>query len=151
MCNQFSPGLPKKEESVKVNIGFPVERTNGWSVGRLVYGHLMTKFSGMGRFTLLRGSAHAHAKRVHRCGALLLSKCKISFWRLTMTSQTAHFKNNVSSAEETKKKYSFMHPLASKSFELDPVSSTILLGCLDLLCPVIWKIVKLSLETCHAH
>ena len=40
-----------------------------------------------------------------------------------------------------------VHPLASKSCELDPVPSRILLGCLDLLCPVIWKIVKLSLET----
>ena len=40
-----------------------------------------------------------------------------------------------------------MHPLASKSCELDPVPSRILLGCLDLLCPVTWKIVKPSLET----
>ena len=40
-----------------------------------------------------------------------------------------------------------MHPLASKSCELDPVPSRILLGCLDLLCPVIWRIVNLSLET----
>ena len=46
MCNQFSPGLPKWLESVKVNIGFPVERTDG----RSVYGHVITKFSGMGRF-----------------------------------------------------------------------------------------------------
>ena len=46
-----------------------------------------------------------------------------------------------------------VHPLASKSCELDPVPSRILLDCLDLLCPVIWKIVILSLETdlCHAH
>ena len=40
-----------------------------------------------------------------------------------------------------------VQPLASKSCELDPVPFRILLGCLDLLCPVIWKIVKLSLET----
>ena len=40
-----------------------------------------------------------------------------------------------------------LHPLASKSYELDPFPSRILLGCLDLLCPVIWKIVNLSLET----
>ena len=40
-----------------------------------------------------------------------------------------------------------VHPLASKSCELDPVPSRLLLGCLDLLCPVIWKIVNLSLET----
>ena len=38
-------------------------------------------------------------------------------------------------------------PLASKSCELDPVPSSILLDCLDLLFPVIWKIVNLSLET----
>ena len=29
MCNQFPPGLPKQLESVKVNIGFPVVRTDG--------------------------------------------------------------------------------------------------------------------------
>ena len=37
--------------------------------------------------------------------------------------------------------------ILSENCELDPVPSRILLGCLDLLCPVIWKIVKLSLET----
>ena len=45
---------PKKLESVKVNIGFSVVRTDGLSggrsVGRSVYDHLITKFSGMGRF-----------------------------------------------------------------------------------------------------
>ena len=40
-----------------------------------------------------------------------------------------------------------VHALASKSCELDPVPSRTLLSCLDLLCSVIWKIVKLSLET----
>ena len=40
-----------------------------------------------------------------------------------------------------------VHPLASKSCDLDPVPSRLLLGCLDLLFPVIWKIVNLSLET----
>ena len=38
---------------MKVNIGFPVVRTDG----RAVYGHVITKFSGMGRFTKLWGSA----------------------------------------------------------------------------------------------
>ena len=51
MCNQFSPGLPKKLESVKVNIGFPVVWTDGLSGGRSVYGHVIIKFHGMGRFT----------------------------------------------------------------------------------------------------
>ena len=51
MCNQFSPGLPRKLESVKVNIGFPVVRTDGLSGGRSVYGHVIIKFHGMGRFT----------------------------------------------------------------------------------------------------
>ena len=37
--------------------------------------------------------------------------------------------------------------IEQKSCELDPVPSRILLGCLDLLCPVIWKIVKLFLDT----
>ena len=31
MFNQFTPGLPKKLERVKVNIGFPVVRTDGLS------------------------------------------------------------------------------------------------------------------------
>ena len=39
---------PKLAKSVRVTIGFPVVRTDGgWSV----YGHVITKFSGMGRFT----------------------------------------------------------------------------------------------------
>ena len=33
---------------MKVNIGFTVVRTDGQ---RAVYGHVITKFSGMGRFT----------------------------------------------------------------------------------------------------
>ena len=32
-CQLFSPGLPKWLESVKVNIGFPVLRTDGRSGG----------------------------------------------------------------------------------------------------------------------
>ena len=36
MCNQFSPGLPKQLECVKVNIGFPVVRTESRSGGRSV-------------------------------------------------------------------------------------------------------------------
>ena len=46
MCNQLSPGLPKELESVRVNIGIPVVRTDGRSVARSV-GHVITKFSGM--------------------------------------------------------------------------------------------------------
>ena len=34
MCNQFSPELPKKLESVKVYIGFPVVGTDDLSGGR---------------------------------------------------------------------------------------------------------------------
>ena len=45
MCNQFSPGLPKKLESVKVN-GFPVVRTDGLSGGRSLYGHVLPNFLG---------------------------------------------------------------------------------------------------------
>ena len=36
-------------ESVRVDIGMPGVRTDGRSVGRSV-GHVITKFSGMGRF-----------------------------------------------------------------------------------------------------
>ena len=41
MCNQFSPGLPKKLESVKVNIGFPVGG-DGRSLGRVAAGRRCT-------------------------------------------------------------------------------------------------------------
>ena len=51
---------PKLAKSVSVNIGFPVVRTDG---GRSVYGHVITKFSGMGRNTKQWGSAHARALR----------------------------------------------------------------------------------------
>ena len=46
MYNQLSPGLPKELESVRVNIGLPVVRTDGRSVARSL-GHVITKFSGM--------------------------------------------------------------------------------------------------------
>ena len=46
MCNQSS-GLLNYLESVRVNIGFSVVRRDG----RSVYGQVITKFSGMGRFT----------------------------------------------------------------------------------------------------
>ena len=37
---------------MRVNIGMPVVRTDGQRAGgRAVYGHVITKFSGMGRFT----------------------------------------------------------------------------------------------------
>ena len=36
---------------------------DGQSYVRSVYGHVITKFSGMGRFTYLWGSAHARALR----------------------------------------------------------------------------------------
>ena len=41
--------------------------------GRAVYGHVITKFSGMGRFTKLWGSAHAHAKRARGAPLLIYS------------------------------------------------------------------------------
>ena len=44
---------PKLAKSVRVNVGFPVVRTDG---GRSVCGHVITKFSGMGRFTKQWGS-----------------------------------------------------------------------------------------------
>ena len=47
MYKQFPPGHPKQLESVKVNIGFPVVRTDGRSGDRSEYGQLITKFSGM--------------------------------------------------------------------------------------------------------
>ena len=47
VCNISLPVLPNWLESVRLNIGYPVVRTDG----RAVYGHVITKFSGMGRFT----------------------------------------------------------------------------------------------------
>ena len=40
--------LGTRLESVRLNIGFAVVRTDGRAA---VYGHVITKFSGMGRFT----------------------------------------------------------------------------------------------------
>ena len=65
---------PKLAKSVRVSIGC---RTDGRSAvgGRWsVYGHVSTKFSGMGRFTKLWGSAHARASRLR--GAPLLEWCR---------------------------------------------------------------------------
>ena len=45
MCVQYQSSCAPK--LAKVNTGFPVVRTDG----RAVYGHVITKFSGMGRFT----------------------------------------------------------------------------------------------------
>ena len=60
---------------MKVNIGFPVVRSDGRAAGgRAVYGHVITKFSGMGRFTQLWGSAHACVLRARRA-PLKLSTC----------------------------------------------------------------------------
>ena len=56
MCSQFSPGLPglpQYLESVGVNIGMVLRADGGWSV----YGHVITKFSGMDRFTYPCGAA----------------------------------------------------------------------------------------------
>ena len=41
-----------------------------------MYGHVITKFSGMGRFTKLWGSAHTRAKRVRGAPLLLSSLAK---------------------------------------------------------------------------
>ena len=45
MCVQYQSSCAPK--LARVNIGCPVVRTDG----RAVYGHVITKFSGMGRFT----------------------------------------------------------------------------------------------------
>ena len=34
MCNQFSPGLPKQLQCLRVNIGMPVVRIDDRAVGR---------------------------------------------------------------------------------------------------------------------
>ena len=58
---------------MKVNIGCLVVRTDGGREGgRSVYGHVITTFSGMGRFTKLRGYAHARTSRARRSSAMNL-------------------------------------------------------------------------------
>ena len=47
VCNISHAVLPNWLESVRLNIGFPVVRTDGLAV----YGEVITKFSGMVRFT----------------------------------------------------------------------------------------------------
>ena len=44
VCNISLPVLTNLLESVRLNIGFSVVQTDG----RAVYGHVITKFSGMG-------------------------------------------------------------------------------------------------------
>ena len=59
---------------LRVNIGFPVVRTDG----RSAYGHVITKFSGMGRFTKLCGSAHARVElRYYQSNKKRGKKCHI--------------------------------------------------------------------------
>ena len=49
VCNLSFTVLPNYLESVRLNIGFPVVRTDDRR--RSVYGHVITKFCGMGRFS----------------------------------------------------------------------------------------------------
>ena len=87
---------------MRVNIGYPVVRTDGRSaVGgrRSVYGHVITKFSGMGRFSKLWGSAHERASRARGAPLsrfqLLQSKKKtIAALRLT------HCRSNMSVSDD---------------------------------------------------
>ena len=61
VSNISLPVLPNWLESVTLNIGFPVVRTDGLAV----YDHVITKFSGMGRFTYPLCSAGAlHAPKL---------------------------------------------------------------------------------------
>ena len=46
-------------------IGVPVVRTDSRSVGRAVYVHVITKFSRMGRFSQLWGSARAWSSAIN--------------------------------------------------------------------------------------
>ena len=68
---------------MKVNIGCPVVRTDGgrWSV----YGHVINKFSGMGRLPYLLGSAHARALRAR--GAPLLPVTNYSIEKQRIITQ----------------------------------------------------------------
>ena len=76
VCNISLPVLPNWLESVRLNIGFPVVRTDG----RAVYGHVITKFSGMGRFTYpwcSAGALRAPELRYYKAGDELLDECDL--------------------------------------------------------------------------
>ena len=80
MCNISLPVLSNLLESVRLTIGCPVVRTDGRAAGgRAVYGHMITKLSGMGRFTThgasqareARQSSAINIKATHNCSRLL--------------------------------------------------------------------------------
>ena len=47
VCNISFPALPNYLKNARLNIGFPVVQKDA----RAVYGYMITKFSGMSRFT----------------------------------------------------------------------------------------------------
>ena len=51
---------------MRVNIGMVLRADGGWSV----YGHVITKFSGMGRFTYPCGAAAV--LRARKCSAMMV-------------------------------------------------------------------------------
>ena len=57
--------VPRLVESVRVNIGMPVLRTDGRTDGRSVYGHVFIKFSRMGSLPhfLIHGAPQARLAR----------------------------------------------------------------------------------------
>ena len=69
MCNQLSPGLPEQLESVRVNIGLHVVRTDGRSVTRLPnflgWVDLFTHGAPQARFA--RGALLSLHKLLERC------------------------------------------------------------------------------------
>ena len=74
VCNISLPVLPNQLGSVRLNVGCPVVRTDGPAV----YGHVITKFSGMGRFTQQWCSAGALRLSELRNNALMM-ECLTSF------------------------------------------------------------------------
>ena len=74
MCVQYQCSCAPK--LARVNIGCPVVRTDG----RAVYGHVITKFSGMGRFTYpwrSSGALRAPELRYYKAGNELLDECDL--------------------------------------------------------------------------
>ena len=107
MCNQLSPGLPTQLESVRVNIDMPVVRTDGRSVGRSV-GHVITKFSGMGRFIYPWCSAGALRAR----SSAKNSRLRLEFyviWCLHVSVTPKKLLNKNGLLQGTKKSYSLLN------------------------------------------
>ena len=93
MCVQYQSSCAPK--LARVNIGCPVVRTDG----RAVYGHVITKFSGMGRFTY------------PWCSAGALRAPELRYKTVVRYSKVRYLKFSAESQFSRKTKFWFLAPL----------------------------------------